>query len=99
MDILTHSNGIQVSSSLQEFIDKKVSKVQTYVEKLTTVDVYLKMENHSQIKAKTSEIKINIPGSTLFASETANTFEEATDNAVASVIRQVKKQREKIKNR
>lgn len=95
MDILTHTNGIAIGEELQNFINKKVSKIETFVEKLTTVDVYLKLENHSQIKDKTVDIKINVPGSTLFASEIAKTFEEATDNAIDSLIRQVKKQKEK----
>lgn len=95
MDILTHAHGLTVASSLQDFITKKVSKVETFVEKLTTVDVYLKMENHSQIKDKTAEIKINVPGQTLFAAETAKTFEEATDSAVDSLIRQIKKYKSK----
>lgn len=95
MDILTHTNGIAIGEELQSFINKKVSKVETFVEKLTTVDVYLKLENHSQIKDKTVDIKINVPGSTLFASEMAKTFEEATDNAIDSLIRQIKKQKEK----
>ena len=95
MDILTHSNGTAIGEDLQTFINKKVSKIETFMEKLTTVDVYLKLENHSQIKDKTTEIKINIPGSTLFAGETAKTFEEATDSAVDSIIRQIKKQKQK----
>lgn len=95
MDILTHSNGTAIGEDLQVFINKKVSKIETFIEKLTTVDVYLKLENHSQVKDKTTEIKINIPGSTLFAGETAKTFEEATDSAVDSIIRQIKKQKQK----
>lgn len=99
MDIQTHSNGLQVSSALQEFINKKVSKIETFVEKLTTIDVYLKMENHSQIKDKTTDIKINIPGGTLFASQTAKTFEEAIDEATDSIIIQIKKHKEKEKSK
>ena len=79
--------------------NRLISKIETYIEKLTTVDVYLKLENHSQIKEKTTEIKINIPGSTLFAGESAKTFEEATDSAVNSLIRQIKKQKQIKRNK
>ncbi|MGB0886354.1 MAG: ribosome hibernation-promoting factor, HPF/YfiA family [Chitinophagales bacterium] len=99
MDILTHAHGITIASTLQEFITKKVSKLETFVEKLTTVDVYLKLENHSQVKDKTTEIKINVPGQTLFATETAKTFEEATDSAVDSLVRQIKKYKAKENRR
>lgn len=97
MDILTHSNGISMSSDLKDFINKKVSKLENYMDKLTSADVYLKTENHSQIKDKTVEIKLNVPGVTLFSSETSKTFEAATDEAVSSLARQIKKRKEKIK--
>lgn len=97
MNILTHANGVQMSSTLKEFIEKKVSKLETYIERLTSIDVYLKLDNHSQIKEKTIEIKINIPGTTLFSSETAKTFEAATDDAVESLRRQIKKHKDKRK--
>lgn len=97
MDILTHPNGISMSSELKEFINKKVSKLENYMDKLTSADIYLKMENHSQVKDKTIDIKLNVPGVTLFSSETAKTFEEATDAAVNSLSRQIKKHKDKRK--
>ena len=95
MDILTHSNGFQISEDLKEFINKRVTKLETYIDKLTRVDVYLKLENHSQIKDKTLEIKIILPGATMFASETSKSFEAATDEAVNSLRRQIKKHKDK----
>ena len=97
MNILTHPNGLSMSNDLKEFITKKVSKLENYIDKLTSADVYLKLENHSQVKDKTIDIKINIPGTTLFASETAKTFEAATDEAVNAMRRQIKKHKEKRK--
>ncbi len=97
MDILTHSNGFQISEDLKGFINKRVSKLETYIDKLTRADVYLKLENHSQVKDKTIEIKINLPGATIFASETSKTFEAATDEAVNSLRRQIKKHKDKRK--
>lgn len=99
MNITTHANGFQVSAELEEFIEKKVEKLQTYMDKIISVDVYLKFENHSQIKDKTTDVKVNIPGSTLFASETAKTFEEGVDEALESLRRQIRKHKTKEKNR
>jgi putative sigma-54 modulation protein len=39
---------------------------------------------------------LNVPGVTLFSSETAKTFEASTDLAVESLRRQLKKYKEKI---
>lgn len=97
MDISTHANGFKISEELTTFINEKVSKLETFIDKLTSADVYLKLESHSQVKAKTVDIKINVPGVTLFATETSNTFESATDEAVNSLRRQIKKHKEKRK--
>ena len=97
MDISTHANGFKVSEELKTFIATKVSKLETYIDKLTSADVYLKLESHSQVKDKTVDLKINIPGTTLFATETSKTFEGATDEVVNSMRRQIKKHKEKRK--
>jgi putative sigma-54 modulation protein len=55
----------------------------------------LKLDSHQQVKDKTAEVKLNVPGLTLFASETAKNFEAATDLAVESLRRQLKKYKEK----
>ena len=97
MDISTHSNGFKISEELNSFIEEKVSKLETFIDKLTNADVYLKLESHSKVKDKTVDIKINIPGITLFATETSKTFESATDDAVNSLRRQIKKHKQKRK--
>lgn len=96
MNIQFHPSGFVASEQLKEFIEKKVSKLETFYDKIIDADVYLKLENHQQIKDKTAEIKLNVPGITLFSAETAKTFEEAVDEAVESLRRQLKKYKEKI---
>ena len=95
MDVLIHTDGFTAAEDLKEFINNKVSKLETYYDKIISTDVYLKFENSQQVKEKKSEIKLNIPGSTLYAEHTAKTFEEATHDAVESLRRQVKKHKEK----
>lgn len=97
MDISTHANGFKVSEELNTFINEKVSKLEIFIDKLTSADVYLKLESHSQVKDKTVDIKINVPGITLFATETQKTFEAATDEAVNSLRRQIRKHKDKRK--
>lgn len=96
MNIQFHPSGFAASEQLKEFIVKRVAKLETFFDKIIDADVYLKLENHAQIKDKTAEVKLNVPGITLFSSETAKTFEESTDLAVESLRRQLKKYKEKI---
>ena len=82
---------------MNEFIENKLEKLETFFDKIVDEDVYLKLESHQQLKDKTSEFKLNVPGVTLFSSETAKNFEAATDLAAESLRRQLKKYKEKQK--
>jgi putative sigma-54 modulation protein len=95
MNIQFHPSGFVASEQLKEFIEKRLEKLETFFDKIIDADVYLKLESHQQIKDKTAEIKLNVPGISLFSSETAKNFEASTDLAVESLRRQLKKYKEK----
>ncbi len=95
MNIQIHSSGFSVSSNLRSFIEKKVEKLETYYDKIISADVYLGLENHSKVKEKKAEIKVNVPNSTLFSAMRSKTFEESSDLAVESIRKQLVKYKEK----
>lgn len=97
MDIQIQSDGFTAAEDLKEFISKRLEKLETFYDKIISSDVYLKLGPPRQVREKSADIKMNIPGATLFASEKAKTFEEATDMAVESLRRQLKKTKEKQK--
>jgi putative sigma-54 modulation protein len=83
---------------LIEFAKKKIGKLETFHDRIVDVDVYLKFTAASSaIKEKAVEIKVNVPGKSLFAEERATTFEEAIDIAVETMKRQLKRTKEKEK--
>lgn len=98
MDVQLQSIGFTATDQLKDFIQKRLDKLRTYFENIISVDVFLKLDSHQQVKDKVVEIKLNIPGATLFASETAKTFEEAVDLSVESIRRQLKKRKEKMRS-
>lgn len=98
MNVSIHSAGFNVDEKLESYISKKVGKLETFFDKITHADVYLKLENHEQVKDKVVEIKLNVPGKTIFVAETARTFEESADSAVEVAARQLKRRKEKLKN-
>jgi len=84
-------------AKLLDFTKKKISKLETFHDKIVDVDVYLKFTAASStIKEKAVEIKVNVPGNTLFAEERATTFEEAIDIVVETMKRQLKKTKQKV---
>jgi putative sigma-54 modulation protein len=81
---------------LKSFVKEKADKLLTYYDNITEGEVILKMDN-SNVDNRISEIKLIIPGKILFAKEQASTFEEATDNAVEALRKQLTKHKEKIR--
>jgi putative sigma-54 modulation protein len=80
------------SNQLLEFINKKLSKLETFYDKIVEAEVFLKLETQQSVKDKVVEIKLHIPGKTLFVAKTTKTFEESADLAVQTVAEQLKKQ-------
>lgn len=98
MEIKIQSIHFDADQKLIDFAKKKTNKLTQYFDKIISVDIYLKFDNaNGQVKDKTAEIKLNIPGSTLFSSFTSKSFEESLDKSLESLVRQLKKQKEKLK--
>ena len=81
---------------LQEFIDKKLRKLETFFDHIVSVDVILKLENSGQVKDKIAEIKLNVPGATLLAKESFKTFEESIDQCADALRKQLQKHKDKM---
>lgn len=80
---------------LISFIEKKLSKLEQFYDKIIFADVFLKVQNTSEKQNKTVEILISIPGGDLMIKKEAKSFEEGTDECVSSLERQLKKRKQK----
>ncbi|NND63178.1 MAG: ribosome-associated translation inhibitor RaiA [Flavobacteriaceae bacterium] len=80
---------------LINFIEKKLSKLEQFYDRIISANVYLKVQNTSEKQNKITEILLNVPGSELIVKKGAKTFEAATDECVHSLERQLKKRKEK----
>lgn len=98
MNVVIHPVHFDASAQLTEFINKKLQKMETFYDKIVETEVFLKVGTKQNIKDKIVEIKVHVPGKTLFASKTAKTFEESTDLALQTISGQLKKQKEKVKS-
>ena len=81
---------------LMDFVNKKLQKLNNYHDRITKVDVYLKLDNvvHN-IKDKVAEIRVQIPRHQFFVKASSKSFEESFDNALDSLINQVKRKKQK----
>jgi putative sigma-54 modulation protein len=97
MNVNIHTVHFDADVKLLEHIRTKVEKVSQFHDKITKIDVYLKLDNIvHQIKDKVAEIKVHVPGHDLFVKHSSKSFEESFDGALASVINQIKRRKEKL---
>ncbi len=84
-------------SKLLEHVQKKVGKLAQFHDRITHVDVYLKLDNivHT-IKDKVAEIKVMIPRHEFFVKQSSKSFEESFDAALDALISQIKRKKEKL---
>ncbi|WP_432708304.1 ribosome hibernation-promoting factor, HPF/YfiA family [Pedobacter sp.] len=97
MKIRVQSIHFNADKKLLEFIQRKVDKLDQYFDQIISGEVYLKLENVEDEANKISEIKLMVPGMTMFAKEQCKTFEEATDLSIESLKKQITKHKDKTR--
>lgn len=82
---------LEPDERLNDFIQKKVDKLETFYDRIVEGEVFLKRSNNSTEINAVAELKVNIPGSSLFAKEQSKSFEASIDACVEAVRKQIKK--------
>ncbi len=104
MRLQMHAIHFDADPKLLEFIQKKLEKLETFYDRITSGEVFLRLDKSesSKIKDKIVEIKIKVPNAELFVKEKGKSFEEATDLAVEALKIQIKKykaKRQEVENK
>jgi putative sigma-54 modulation protein len=97
MNIQIHSVRFDADKKLIEFVNQKLIKLSQYSEDIVSTEVFLRLDNDQERENKVSEIKLEYPGGPLFARKQSKTFEEATDQAVDALKKQITKHKAKLK--
>lgn len=95
MKVKIQSIHFDADAKLLNFVEGKVGKLNTYSNAIIDSEVFLKLDKSSTLENKVAEIRLMVPGTDLFAKRQCRTFEEATDQAVEALRRQLKKQKER----
>jgi putative sigma-54 modulation protein len=100
MEVKINTVHFNADQKLIEFVNKKVSKLDTFFDGIINSEVILKVLKPETANNKVSELKVSIPSNGyLFAKKQADTFEEATDLAIDAVRKQLDKYKDKLKNK
>lgn len=95
MNINISALHFKADQKLEAFITEKVEKLAKLHEGIIGAEVTLKLENNDKPENKTTEIRIKIKGNDAMATKTAKSFEEATDNVVEALKKQLVKVKDK----
>ena len=84
-----------ITEKLTAFVNKKIEKLLRRYEFITNVEVNLKLIKPETAMNKEAGIKLSVPNNDLFASKTADTFEEAIDLCLEALDKQLEKFKDK----
>ena len=96
MNVNIQTVHFDADAKLIEYVNRKIQKLTTFHDRITTVDVFLKLDNVvHQIKDKIVEISVLVPRHQFFVKASSKSFTESFDYALDSLVSQVKRKKEK----
>ena len=95
MDFKVNSVNFTVDQKLVNFIHEKVKKLELMNSGIISSEVFLRVDKNSTKENKVAEVKLLMPGQELFAKKQCKSFEEATDQVVDALKKQVEKYKTK----
>lgn len=97
MNIHIHSLKFNADKKLLTFIENKVKKLSQMNDGLLRAEVFLRLDKSNDQENKITEIKLEMPRTSLFAKKQCRTFEEATDQTVDALKKQITRQKDKTR--
>jgi putative sigma-54 modulation protein len=95
MDVKIQSLKFDASKQLIEFVEKKMSRHERFADNATGVDVLLRLEKDDEKGNKVALVTLHVPGGDILTEQRARTFEEAIDEALDVIKRQIEKRKDK----
>jgi putative sigma-54 modulation protein len=97
MNVNIQSVHFNADEKLLDYVTRKIEKLNTFHDQILKVDLFLKLDNVVHvIKDKVVEIKVHVPRHDFFVKTSSKSFEESFDNAMDSIISQIKRKKDKL---
>jgi ribosomal subunit interface protein len=97
MNITFNSVHFKADQKLESFISEKLEKLAKVHDGIIGYDITLKVENLDKPANKSVEIRAKIRGNDAIACKVAKTFEEAADEVVKALKKQLIKAKDKVR--
>ncbi len=98
MEIKIQTIHFEAGEKLQDYVQKRVSKLTRFCDDINKAEVTLKVVKPETAMNKEVSLRLVLPGSELFAQKVADSFEEGVDQCADTLTRQLEKYKDK-KNR
>jgi putative sigma-54 modulation protein len=95
MEIKIKAIHFDIAEKLTAFINKKIDKLCRRYDMITEAEITLKVVKPETAMNKEGAVKLTVPTGDLFASKTADTFEEAIDLCLDALEKQLEKSKSK----
>lgn len=97
MNIKIQDINFSIKDDLKAFVEKKVGKLSRFYSDIIDASVVLTLTKPETNDNKKVRITLAVPGPDLFSEKTANTFEEAVDEACEALESQLERLKQKQK--
>lgn len=96
MNVNIQSVHFDADRKLIEYVNRKLQKLENFSDRIIQVNVFLKLDNVVHIvKDKIAEIRVHIPRHNFFVKSTSKSFKESFDDALGSLVTQLKRKKER----
>ena len=99
MKITTQSVHFDADQKLLQYIEQKISSLEQYFQRIIQAEVILRLENTGKVRAKTVEVKLQVPGDVIYISDNKLKFEAALDAVTEKLKRKVIKYKQRLRSR
>ena len=98
MIVHTAAPQFKADQKLLAYVEAKLSKLSVVFDRIIDCSVTLRLENSGQVRDKIAEVKLQVPGGVIVASESQRTFEAAVDVLSDKLRRQLKRYKTRRRN-
>lgn len=97
MNVKINTVHFKADKKLETFITDKLQKMPSIYDGILGSEVMLRLENSENKENKIVEVRMIVKGNDLFVKKQSKTFEDAIDQSVEALKKQLVKHKEKIK--
>lgn len=96
MNIQIQSVKFSADKKLVDFVEEKVGKLARFSDDILSAEVTLRLDHDNEHGNKVAVLRLDVAGDTLVAERQCKTFEEAVDQGVDALRKQLERHKERV---